>query len=186
MRRDAMSRPLAHPAATRPQRAPRRRPGQARGFTLIEALVTLVILSIGVLALTVLQMQTLLDNRTASMRNIATVMAYNLADQIRSNETATKAGTYNLPTGQTTPACYTAAGCPTDAMARSSFQDWVDDLADALPAGSGTVCVDSTPDDGSGPAAAACDNQPGAPYVIKIWWREGKNATQRFVTALVP
>ncbi|WP_454722407.1 MULTISPECIES: type IV pilus modification protein PilV [Cupriavidus] len=172
----------AFSAATRPPRPTRR----TRGFTLIEALVTLVILSIGVLALTVLQMQTLLDGRTAAMRNIATVMAYNLADQIRGNEIATKAGTYNLPTAQSTPACYTAAGCPTDAMARSSFQDWTDDVAAALPAGTGTVCVDSTPDDGTGPAAPACDNQPGAPYVIKIWWHEDKGATQRFVTALVP
>lgn len=181
---------MARPASPPPRHAaPRRRPG---GFSLIESLVTMVILSIGILALVALQTATLVDSRIASMRNVATMLAYNLADQIRGNEPAVTQGAYNRPVAQTTAACFTAAGCTVAQMAATSFRAWLDDVARALPAGTGTVCIDSTPNDGDPPVGApagdpGCDNVAGAPYVIKIWWAEGNEAlTQRFVTALVP
>lgn len=176
------------------------RPALARrepaGFSLIESLVTMVILSIGILALVALQTATLVDSRIASMRNVATMLAYNLADQIRSNELAVTQGAYNRPVAQTTPACFTVAGCTVPQMAATSFRAWLDDVARTLPGGTGTVCVDSTPNDGDPPVGVPagdpdCDNVAGAPYVIKIWWGEGNGAqntpvVQRFVTALVP
>ncbi|MHA7681387.1 type IV pilus modification protein PilV [Cupriavidus sp. PET2-C1] len=176
---------IAHPERTHSRRRP------ASGFTLIEALVTIVVLSFGVLALAALQLRTLVDGRTASMRNVATVLAYNLADQLRSNEAAMTAGAYNQPVGLTTVACFTTAGCTPAQMAASSYKAWLDDTAAALPSGLGTVCIDSTPDDGT-PANPQCDNASGAPYAIKIWWQEDKVPTnqdpvyQRFVTAFVP
>ena len=163
----------------------------AAGFTLNEAQVTIVVRSIGVLALATLQVRTLVDGRTAAMRNVATVLAYNLADQIRSNEAAMTAGAYNQPVGLTTVVCFTTAGCTPAQMAASSYKAWLDDTAAALPSGLGTVCIDSTPDDGT-PANPQCDNASGAPYAIKIWWQEDKVPTnrdpvyQRFVTAFVP
>jgi len=167
-------------------RARRQRGPAAGGFTLIESLVTIVILSIGVLALVILQLQTLADNRTAAMRNVATVLAYNLADQIRSNEAGKLALAYNLPQGALKTACYGTNGCSPSDIAVNGFQAWLDDAAAALPGGTGTICIDSTPQDGT-PAAPACDNVAGSPYVVKIWWQEDKGATvQRFATSLVP
>lgn len=161
----------------------------ANGFTLIEALVTIIILAIGVLALAILQVQTLLDSRTAAMRNVATAMAYNLADQMRSNETALVSGTYDKPNAAVSPACYSQAGCTPVQMALTSFAAWKEDVAAALPAGDGFVCIDSTPLDGT-PAAPLCDGVANAPYVIKIWWRENNNdlsqPLQLFATSLVP
>jgi type IV pilus assembly protein PilV len=170
------------------------------GFSLIESLVTLIILSIGVISLMALQLRTLADSRTASMRNVATVLAGNLADQIRSNEMALNAGVYKTPpVAAATATCYSAAGCTTTQMALTSFKNWLDDAAGALPEGTGTVCVDSTPNDGTGPAAAACDNV-GTAYVVKVWWREGPDdpnaataaqtsnlaVVRRFVTVVFP
>lgn len=177
-----------------------RRPSQpARrlaGFTLIEALIAIVIMSIGVLALARLQAQTLVDGRSASMRNIATMLAYNLADQVRSNATAQIAGYYNLPGATPTAACYSAAGCTPQQMAATSYKVWLDEVGSALPGGYGTVCIDSTPGGGT-PANPQCDNAPGAPYVVKIWWQDdlthsGTTSTSAtpplslFVTTLVP
>lgn len=161
---------------------------RSQGFSLIEALVTIVVLSIGVLALAILQLQTMVDTRTATMRNIAAVMAYNLGDQMRSNETAKANGTYHLPAEAPQASCYTTAGCSPDDMARTGYAAWLEDLRAALPGAEGVVCVDSTPADGTGAASPACDAySTTAPYVIKIWWREDSSQPkQLFATTLVP
>ncbi len=141
------------------------------GSTLIESLITIVVLAISVLALAMLQLRTLVDTRTASMRNVATTMAYNPADQMRSNEVALTAGAFDKPNSVPNADCYAAKGCTPAAMAGASFAAWLDDLKEALPAASGMVCIDASPNDGDA-ADPQCQNVNGAPYVIKIWWRE--------------
>ncbi|QET02531.1 MULTISPECIES: type IV pilus modification protein PilV [Cupriavidus] len=186
-----MSRHPSH--AQRSGRVPRIRarrpaPRNAAGFSLIEALVTIVILSFGVLALAMLQVQTLVDTRTSAARNIAAEMAYNLADEIRSNNAAYDLGAFKtLPTDPPAQvaACY-GAGCTPAQMATTSYATWRNDLGSALPQGKGYVCVDGSPDDGESPADNQCDNAPGAPYVIKIWWNEDQGSALRFVTSFVP
>ncbi|SDO69912.1 type IV pilus assembly protein PilV [Ralstonia sp. 25mfcol4.1] len=162
----------------------------ARGFSLIEALVTLVVLSIGMLALANLQLQTLVDSRTAAMRNYAALMAYNLADQIRSNSTAVTNGTFNVPKSSDPVAkCFTAAGCTPDEMAITAYATWLADVRESMPGGDGIVCTDSTPNDGAGSAEDknGCEKEVNAPYVIKIFWSEDNGGTpQRFSTALIP
>ena len=194
-----MSRHRIH--AQRTGRATRiRGPRDMAGFSLIEALVTIVILSFGVLALAMLQVQTLVDTRTSAARNIAAEMAYNLADEVRSNFAAFDKGDFqNL--SATAPAQVTAcygAGCTPQQMAITSYATWRNDLVSALGTGTeGYLCIDGTPDDGTGAADNQCDNTPGAPYVIKIWWKEHTQRTAdnqpnaatvalRFVTSFVP
>lgn len=172
--------------------ADRRRPSRARmarGFSLIEALVTLVVLSIGMLALANLQLQTLVDSRTAAMRNYAALMAYNLADQIRSNSTAVANGKFNIPTATAVASCFAAAGCSPDEMATTAYATWLADVRESMPGGDGIVCKDSTPNDGTGSAEDknGCEKDANAPYVIKIFWREDSSGTpQLFSTALIP
>ncbi len=57
----------------------------ARGFTLIEVLVSLVILSIGLLGLGLLQASSLKASFGANHRTIATNLAYQMLDLMRSN-----------------------------------------------------------------------------------------------------
>ena len=57
----------------------------ARGFTLIEVLISLVILSVGLLGLGLLQAQSLKTSYSANHRTQATNLAYQLLDEIRSN-----------------------------------------------------------------------------------------------------
>ncbi|CAG9169503.1 hypothetical protein LMG32289_01702 [Cupriavidus pampae] len=187
--------------AHRSGRVPRIRVARnAAGFSLIEALVTIVVLSFGVLALAMLQVQTLVDTRTSAGRNIAAEMAYNLADEVRANVAAFDAGAFKeLPTAAPAQvaACY-GAGCTPLQMATTSYATWRNDLQSALgPDSEGYLCIDGTPDDGTGAADNQCDNAPGAPYVIKIWWKEHTQRTAdnqpnaptialRFVTSFVP
>jgi type IV pilus assembly protein PilV len=59
------------------------------GFTLLEVLIALLILSIGLLGLAALQTTGLRSNQMASMRTLATTTAYDITDRMRANETST-------------------------------------------------------------------------------------------------
>jgi len=59
------------------------------GFTLLEVLIALLILSIGLLGLAALQTTGLRSNQMASMRTLATTTAYDITDRMRANEIRT-------------------------------------------------------------------------------------------------
>lgn len=76
-------------------RQPGRLPRQ-RGTTLIEVLITLVVLSIGLLGLAALQAISLRANQTAYYRTQATSLAYEITDHARANRSRVLAAG-NLP-----------------------------------------------------------------------------------------
>jgi len=55
------------------------------GFTLIEVLISMVILSIGLLGIFAMQSRALMDNQDAYLRTQAVFMAYDMSDRIRAN-----------------------------------------------------------------------------------------------------
>lgn len=61
---------------------------KAKGFTLIEVLVTLVITSIGILGVSILQLESLKASQDAITRTKAVNLASDMADRIRSNRMA--------------------------------------------------------------------------------------------------
>jgi len=67
-----------------------------RGFSLIEALVSILLLSFGLLALAGLQLRVLSDSSGASSQNIAARLAGEMAERIRANplQGATAASPY--------------------------------------------------------------------------------------------
>ena len=56
-----------------------------RGFTLIEVLVTLVVLSLAMLGVTGLQATVLADTQNASLRGLVALQATSLANRMHSN-----------------------------------------------------------------------------------------------------
>jgi type IV pilus assembly protein PilV len=74
-------------------------------------------------------------------------------------------------------------------MAQTDLQEWLDDITAYLPAGDGWVCIDSTPDDGTGSGTPACDGI-GSMFAVKIWWddeRDGAAPTEPlFATSFQP
>ncbi len=137
-----------------------------RGITLLEVLVALVVLSIGLIGLAGLQSTSLRMNNSAYMRSQATALAYDMADRVRSNADAGTA--YNAPTANATASCEAAAGCSAQAMAQNDMFRWLEQIADILPLGVGTICLDSTP------ATAACDGAGNA-YVIRVTWDDDRS-----------
>jgi type IV pilus assembly protein PilV len=68
---------------------------RARGFTLVEVLVALVVLSIGLLGIASLQLSSLRWNHGASKRSQATLLAYDILDRMRANGTAARSDEYS-------------------------------------------------------------------------------------------
>lgn len=115
----------------------RPRPDQ-RGFTLVEALVALVILSIGLLGVAKLVMSAMRADDSAYMRGQATQLAYELLDEMRSNRPGAIDGSYTMASAASD--CSTTA-CTTDVLAASDLFEWQGRLAEALPTGMGTVTM---------------------------------------------
>ena len=162
------------------------------GFTLIEVLVSIVLVALGLIGLAGLQARTLAEAANSGHRSLATQQAANLSDAIRANREAFNSGGFDItaPASPTVASgCLGAAGCTAAQMAAATLRMWNNDNARVLPGGIGTVCIDATPHDGT-PTAFACDGVAGAPYVIKVWWDEDRTGTtatfRRFATALNP
>lgn len=68
-----------------------------RGFSLIEILITLVVLSVGLLGLAALHAESLRSGRSAYLRTKAVSLASDMADRLRSNRPAALAGSYVSP-----------------------------------------------------------------------------------------
>jgi type IV pilus assembly protein PilV len=117
---------------------------QSRGFSMIEVLITMVILSIGLLGVAGMQVAGLQSNRSAYYRSQATLIAYDMIDRMRTNVDGVAANLYNALDSAnppaTAPTCIDSVnGCSAASLAENDLQEWVDDHLSLLPAGSGSV-----------------------------------------------
>jgi type IV pilus assembly protein PilV len=108
----------------------------AAGFTLVEVLVALVVLSIGLLGVAALQMVGLKGNLSASFRTQASYLADDILDRMRANYTAARGLQYQLTLGATAPA-------GADPTAVADVTAWVAELQ-TLPSGQGSISVNAT------------------------------------------
>jgi type IV pilus assembly protein PilV len=108
---------------------------RASGFTLIEALVALVVLSIGLLGVAGMQIAGLQANQSAASRTQASYLADDIIDRMRANNTNARSGAYNIAAMGGT-----VAGTTTAAL---DVQAWVAELL-SLPSGQGQIQVDAT------------------------------------------
>jgi type IV pilus assembly protein PilV len=108
------------------------------GFSLIEVLVALVVLSVGLLGLAALQSTAAQFNAGAYTRSQATILAYDMADRIRANRAAALAGDYTSAYGAL-PTCNDAVA---GTVAQQDLAAWRRSLACSLPSGNGAVAVD--------------------------------------------
>jgi type IV pilus assembly protein PilV len=107
-----------------------------RGFSMVEVLVSLVILSIALLGTAGLTASSLNSNTNSYYRSQATVMADDILDRMRANITAARDGNYNIGADPVSIAA------PAGSMANFDCTEWVNTLASTMPGGEGTVTVD--------------------------------------------
>lgn len=160
---------------------------QQSGFTLLEVLVALLILSIGLLGLAALQTVSLQFNTGSYARTQATLVAYEIIERMRANPTATKAGLYDVPTTAVAAAkkgdmtsCLGAA-CDSSNMAKYDLGQWYRRMVVLLP--------DSGGQDPTKLATIERDTTPTSPtfnsVTITIKWRENEvDKQQKWIVQL--
>ncbi len=132
------------------------------GFSIVEVLVALVLLTVGLLGIAALYLDSLQAGRTAIYRTQAVNLASDFADRVRSNRTAIVA--YDVAFGVTmlqVDACFTTVGCQPAELASSDIKRWKDAIALQLPNGDAQVVV-------TAPIGAG---EP-ANYLVTIQWSE--------------
>jgi type IV pilus assembly protein PilV len=157
----------------------------SRGFTMLEVLISLLVMAFGLLGVAGLQAFSLKSNQTASQRLIAATLTTDVIDRMKSNYQGTVNGNYNQPNGDSytvkNASCLQAAGCAPDQLALNDLAEWSDLVAGALPNGRGIVCLDDSPNDGVDVANPQC-NASGTIYVVKIFWSERSPTTNAITT----
>ncbi len=104
--------------------------GRARGMTLVEVLVALVVLSVGLLGIAGMQMTTLRNNLGAHLRSQATVLAYDITDRMRANRDRAIGNNYLTGYG---------AGPAGTLIEQVDLRAWKTTLANTLPQGDGQI-----------------------------------------------
>lgn len=147
------------------------------GFSLIEVLIALVVLSIGLLGVASLQTKSQQFNRGAYLHTQATVFAHDILERARANPQGNASSSYNKPNNQEHTTCYSSPGCSPQEIAENDMFEWSESIKSSLPGGKSIICIDSSHDDGT-PAAPACDGA-GVVYAAKVWWIKPDSSYQR-------
>jgi len=113
------------------------------GFTLLELLIAIVVLSVGLLGVASLQLISLKNNQSTLFHSEASVLAYNIIDRMRVN----RKEVVNYSTGGS----YWNYGsnCATAKLTGSNLyvkdiNDWLQTLCKRLPSGQGKIAIDSS------------------------------------------
>ena len=132
-----------------------RTPRRQRGFSLVEVLIALVIMSVGMLGIAGLYVHSLQAGRTSMLRHHAVTLAGDVADRIRANPRATIA--YE-GVGLNGNCVSGVVNCDEATMAGHDILLWEQQADDTLPAGDVEIIFDDT----------------GVPpmYTINITWSE--------------
>jgi type IV pilus assembly protein PilV len=104
------------------------------GASLIEVLISMVIIAIGVMGAIGLKIASSRAVGDSNLRSIASIYAQDILERARANKTRAAAGEYNLPAGATPSASPTT-------IAQTDLAQWVTQLSNHLPDGTGTVNV---------------------------------------------
>lgn len=110
------------------------------GFTLLEVLVALLVMSIGLLGLAGLMASSMRNNLSASHRTQAIWQAYDIVDRMRANRAVAITATGGYVTALGAATC--SAAVPTGTVPQQDIAAWKNQLACVLPAGDGSIAVD--------------------------------------------
>jgi len=138
-----------------------------RGLSLLEAMIALIIISVGLLGIAALQINALKQNNSAYWHSQAVWMAHDMAERMRANSSVT--GDYvGIDTANNyAQDCQTAA-CTAANMVTADAADWKA-MIETLPAGRGIIRNPNAneteiavmwDDEGTGATGTGCGNDP--------------------------
>ena len=136
-----------------------------RGFSLVEVLVALIVMSVGMLGIASLYVQSMQAGRTSLFRHNAVTLAGDVADRIRANPMA---GAAYVAGGANFNCIAQGVNCSAPQMAAQDVLVWQAQAAATLPAG----IVDIEFDDTVAPPT----------YQIGIQWQEPEGPQNYTIT----
>ena len=144
------------------------------GFSLVEVLITLVIMSVGMLGIAGLYVQSIQAGRTSMFRHHAVTLAGDVADRIRANPTAGVAYNHAANATGTNNSCVNGGvDCNPADMAANDISLWQAQALDTLPGGTVAVVFDNSV------------NPPS--YQITVGWTEpGETPTYIITIPVLP
>lgn len=142
---------------------------KTQGFTLIEVLVTLLVLAVGLLGLAALQATGLRYNQSAYLRSQASIYAYSIMDSMRANKDVAETNGYDIDFGTTpTSANCVDTDCSAVDIANYDLSEWRNLLSSNLPNGDGKIATASA----SG----------GTVVTVSIRWSDNRDDPSAYTT----
>jgi type IV pilus assembly protein PilV len=149
-----------------------------QGFTLVEILVSMVILAIGLLGLASLQTLSLKDNQDAYLYSQASALAYDMSDRIRANQDGWIGA---IPAPNVGNGCNSPANpCTDDQMAAYDYFIW-NDTAKKTLIGNDSITVSATVVPSVGSGSANCTSTSARARCIKLSWASGHQTESQFI-----
>lgn len=160
-------------------------PTRQHGVSIVEAMVALVIVSVGMLGVAAVYLESVKANRTALVRTQAVNLVNDLGDRIRANRFA-GAG-YAIAFGAAAPAqqgCVAANNCTAAQLAADDLARWIDAVRVALPRNSAGNWPETQVLFTPAPAAG----QPERYAITVRWWEPNEQDayTQTSTLEIVP
>ncbi len=172
----------------------------AGGFTLLEVLIAIIIVSIGLLGVAAMQATTLKNAGSSKYRSAAITLTSDMSDRLRANLEGVMQGNFVVGTGYNRPrtaigdAAYNtpqtacrSSGCPAASMVLDDLATWQQRLAANLPRGTGVVCIDSgssaTPPTFNGTTINPQCDGIGTMFAIKVFWLDNRSETSSAASA---
>lgn len=103
-----------------------------KGFTLLEVMVAVFVLSIGLLGLANLQVVTLKATQSADLKSQASILITDMLNRMKANQNAAYAGNYAIDIDDDPPAVQ-------DTTANTDLFQWRRTVGQQLPGGTGSV-----------------------------------------------
>jgi type IV pilus assembly protein PilV len=164
------------------------RPGSEAGSTLIEILVSVIVLSFGLLGLVGLQVSAMRNSREALLQATAVRLASDLAERMRGNpavamQHGAAANPYLIADARSAPAATslncvrTSCATPLD-VATWDANEWLGRVfaaGNGLPGARVAVCFDESPYDGGGLPVWPCSGTGEVMHVKLGWTRASTN-----------
>ncbi|QDG73476.1 type IV pilus modification protein PilV [Janthinobacterium tructae] len=157
----------------------------AGGSSLVEVLVSLLLLALGVLGASILQLHSLRARHESALLSAGVQLAAGMAERMRANSVLMNgpdtgnpylnvayAAADDTEAGGGTPDCFGVAACSAAELAQFDIAEWKQQLHAALPGARLHICRDTSAWDAAAQGLHwACSGGKGAPIVIKLGWR---------------
>lgn len=156
-----------------------------KGYTLIEVLVALLIVSLGLLGMSALQITALKQNQNSYVRSQAIIAANDIMDRMRANADAVGDGNYFTDSaaydGDSADTSCEDNVCTITAMATYDLNNWKYTLQQEMPSGGG--CVARADEarigfqvEGASDLEELCTegSDGDLPIVVYVWWNDAR------------